>query len=500
MPIRKKLTLWYAGIMIIVTMVIGSAATATMYLTLVGSIDTTLEQTAEEVIANSSSFPVREFGGGEQISVHIAPLDTFRASGIYVQVWQTWQGMEHIEPLYADGSSNLEDYRLPLDRGTVDSSAIVYSYTSINNTPFRVYTRPIILDQGTQFGTVQVAASLQTVRQAIDRLLLIMIFGGMISLLVALALGMMISRVALRPIAQITEATASIADTEDLRTRLTWNGPHDEIGDLASVFNHMMERLEHLFSVQQRFVADVSHELRTPLTAIRGNLEIIKRYGMDSESLEAIDSEVGRMSRMVNDLLLLARADYGGIKIELFPVDLDTVVSEAYREAKMLAKDRDLQVKIEEFQPVRVNGNADRLKQLLLNLVGNAIKFTPDGGKITLGLSEKDERAYITVRDTGIGIAPDDLERIFDRFYQVDSARTHTGGGAGLGLAIAKWIAEAHGGSIRAESEVGKGTTFIITLPVLEAVNRVKAHERPTRRSLRLPFRGEERKQEQPSN
>jgi signal transduction histidine kinase len=219
---------------------------------------------------------------------------------------------------------------------------------------------------------------------------------------------------------------------------------------------------------------------------------------VDADSLEAIDSEVARMSRMVNDLLLLARADYGDLKVDLFPVDVDTIITDVYREAKVLAKDRDIQVKIEDFQPVRINGNSDRLKQLLLNLISNALKFTPDGGKLMLSLTERDDCAVIHVRDTGVGIPAESLERIFDRFYQVDSARTHTSG-AGLGLSIAKWIVEAHNGTIRAESEVGKGAVFIISIPVLDTQTRIKAHERPTRRSVRLPFMrsGEERKQEQ---
>jgi two-component system, OmpR family, sensor kinase len=494
MPIRKKLTLLYAGVMVMLTLIIGSAATATMYFTMMGTVDNSLTQTAGQVIQNAEPFPIQR-DGTVDTSVHIEPLDIFQSSGIYVQVWQTWNNDEPITPLYADGSRNLADYRHPLDPNTVNATEPIFSYNTINGAPFRVFTCPIILEGNMVFGTVQVAASLQTVRKSIDRLLLIMITGGVASLSFALVMGMMISRMALRPVQSVTQAAASIADTENLRTRLKWDGPQDEIGDMTTVFNHMLERLEHLFSVQQRFVADVSHELRTPLTAIRGNVDIIKRYGMDNESLEAIESEVARMSRMVNDLLLLARADYGDLKVDLFPVDLDTVISEVYREAKVLAQDRPIQVKIEDFQPVRINGNSDRLKQLFLNLISNALKFTPDGGKISISLVEHEDLALIEIRDTGVGIPPEALEHIFDRFYQVDTARTHTGGGAGLGLAIAKWIVEAHSGSIRAQSAVGKGTLFTITIPVLDAQSKLKSHKSPTRRSLRLPFaRGDERK------
>ena len=236
-----------------------------------------------------------------------------------------------------------------------------------------------------------------------------------------------------------------------------------------------MARLEHLFSVQQRFVADVSHELRTPLTAINGNVEVIKRYGMDQESLDAIESEAQRMSRLVNDLLLLARADNGELKLNVEELDLDILIGEAYREARILAKDRDLKVSVVDFEPVRIKGDADRLKQLLSNLLSNAIKFTPDGGQITLNLRKTEHTAVIQVQDTGLGIGPEHLQRIFDRFYQADASRVKmvTGEGAGLGLSIAQWIAQAHGGKIEVESAQGEGTTFTVTIPHIEEPERV---------------------------
>jgi signal transduction histidine kinase len=267
----------------------------------------------------------------------------------------------------------------------------------------------------------------------------------------------------------IIEAADGISTAKDLGKRLPWSGPDDELGQIVDVFNRLMDRLEQLFGVQRRLVADVSHELRTPLTAIRGNLDLIKRYGVDNESLEAIASESERMARLVNDLLLLARADYGSMQIELAQIDLDTVVTDVFKETKILAKDRNLQIHLVAIEPIRMVGNADRLKQLLLNLIGNAIKFTPDGGKISLGLRREGSMARLTVSDTGVGIAPDDLERIFDRFYQADPARSRPSeSGAGLGLAIAKWIAEAHGGKIEVQSELGKGTTFTVLLRVFE--------------------------------
>jgi signal transduction histidine kinase len=191
---------------------------------------------------------------------------------------------------------------------------------------------------------------------------------------------------------------------------------------------------------------------------------------MDPTSLDAVESEVDRMSRMVNDLLLLARADSGGVKLDLMALDLDTVVTEVYREARVLAKDRDLKVVMSHFEPVRVKGNPDRMKQLLLNLVSNAIKFTPDGGQVSLSLRQEGGEAVVQVSDTGIGIGAEDMEHIFDRFYQADSsrARKDINSGSGLGLSIAHWIAEAHGGALTVESNLGRGTTFTLRVPVMD--------------------------------
>jgi signal transduction histidine kinase len=196
---------------------------------------------------------------------------------------------------------------------------------------------------------------------------------------------------------------------------------------------------------------------------------------VDQESLDAIESEAHRMSRLVNDLLLLARADNGELKLNLEDIDLDIVVGEAYREARILAKDRDLKVTVVDFEPVRIKGDADRLKQLLSNLLGNAIKFTPDGGQIIINLRKTEHDAIIQIQDTGIGISPEHLQRIFDRFYQADASRVRmdTAEGAGLGLSIAQWIAQAHGGSIQVDSTLGEGTTFTVTLPHIEEPERV---------------------------
>ncbi|MEP7292135.1 MAG: HAMP domain-containing sensor histidine kinase [Chloroflexota bacterium] len=482
MTIRSKLILLYSGLLAIIIVGFGISLFAITRWVLVTSVDTTLVQTADKILDGTNVGISREFGTPSQIVIFLPQdLDFFRASGVVVQIWEIDQNDVHLKR----ASSNLDGYSDPIDPAALrqeqqqfqnaeETPNSLYSTVRIGAADWRVFTLPYNI-QGWRV-VIQAATSFEAVNQSSQALLVIIVVATGIALLGSVVFGLLLANRVLKPIDDITRSAAQITAAADLKTRLPWNGPMDELGRLISVFNSAMGRLEHLFSVQQRFVADVSHELRTPLTAIIGNVEIIKRYGMDEQSLDAIESEAQRMSRLVNDLLLLARADNGELKLNLEEIDLDIIVGEAYREAKILAKDRDLKITVVDFEPVRIKGDADRLKQLLLNLVGNAIKFTPDGGQIILNLRKTATHAIIQVQDTGMGIASEDMKRIFDRFYQAEPSRARTptsGEGAGLGLSIAYWIAEAHGGKIQVESKVGEGTTFTITLPHIEEPERV---------------------------
>lgn len=465
MTIRKRLTLWYAALLTVIIILFGSITFGVMRFTMLNNIDSTLRQTGSLIVRESQLRRVPTFGSPTQIQIVLPSLDKFRASNIYVQAWE-FDG--NGTPSLADASLNVDDINEPLDSdslGFADEGDFI-SNTVLEGRNLRVLTKAIPLGDRL-VGNLQVAVDLETVNQATDLLLLVMLVSCLIAIIGAGALSLWFSHRALQPIESITKAASSIAYTEDLATRLRWHGPSDELGRLVSVFNQMMGRIEHLFSVQQRFVADISHELRTPLTAIQGNIEMVKRYGADEESLDAIASESRRMSRLVNDLLMLARADYGGMTVELFPIDLDTTLLAAFESGRALAQGRDLNIRLGHFEPVRINGNADRIKQVVLNLIGNAIKFTEDGGTITVSLERARGEALITVQDTGIGIGEDDLKRVFDRFYQSDPSRAHQGDGFGLGLSIAKWIVEAHHGYISVTSTPGQGTAFAVHLPLL---------------------------------
>jgi two-component system, OmpR family, sensor kinase len=473
MTIRRRLTLWYAILLTLIIIIFAAITFGMMRYTMINNIDTTLKDTEAIIRGATEVFDARMFNNGDT-DIELPELNNFQASGVYVQAWSVSQDSEL---MLRSSSDNVSDFSVPLDSSTLDRGEANITTVRFEGVDLRVLTRPIIANEQI-IGYIQVAGDLSMVNGAIRQLLIVMLVSCAFAIAGAGALSMWFSHRALKPIDDITQAAASIADTDDLSTRLDWAGPADELGRLISVFNQMMARIEQLFSVQQRFVADVSHELRTPLTSIQGNLEIGRRYGMDDEAMEAMESETKRMTRLVNELLMLARTDSGGLKIDTYPLDLDTMIMEVYEQAKGLVNGRDLTVTLERFEPVRVKGNADRIKQLLLNLISNAVKFTDDGGQIMIGLENIRGYAVIWVKDTGIGISDRDVHRVFDRFFQSDLARTYQGEGFGLGLSIAKWIVEAHEGTIRVNSAEGEGTTFTVMLPVYPPTHNT--HTQPT--------------------
>ena len=301
------------------------------------------------------------------------------------------------------------------------------------------------------------------------RLLLLAVIAG--GTAVAAAGSFVVADRALRPVAAMTQTARAISASRGFARRLEDTGGKDELGRLARTFNEMLSSLEEAYRLQQRFVADAAHELRAPLTAILGNLDLLSRAsGMSaeerSEALEYADAEARRLSRIVSELLTLARAD-AGQRLEKRPVELDRVMLDALADMRTVAQGRRLEV--ENFEPAVVQGDADRLKQLLVNLMDNAIKYSPPDAPVTIELRSSFGEAILTVRDDGIGISADDLPHVFERFYRADPARSRDPGGTGLGLAIAKWIVEQHEGAISIESSTGLGTTVTVRLPLVES-------------------------------
>jgi heavy metal sensor kinase len=305
-----------------------------------------------------------------------------------------------------------------------------------------------------------------------QRLLSVMVLTAPLILIASVVIGFFLVGRTLRPLDIIVNDMEAITDGRSLHRRLAELRTTDELGRLTATVNAMLARLERSFLSLRRFTADASHELKTPLTVLRSGIERALTHPKTSpdvmEVLEETLVEVNRMAELVDALLTLARADEGRAPLHLESVDLRDLMGELAETAGLLGEQASVNVSVAApREALVVEVDRSRIRQLLMNLVTNAIKYTPAGGNVAIGCAVENGQVVLTVRDTGVGIAPGDLPHIFDRFWRADPARSRTGErpGAGLGLAISKWIAEAHGGSISAQSRPGRGTTFTVTIP-----------------------------------
>ena len=272
-------------------------------------------------------------------------------------------------------------------------------------------------------------------------------------------------------ISKLTHDVAAISDGRSLHRRLSMDNSGREFASLVSTLNAMIERLESSFMGLRRFTADASHELKTPLTVMRADVERAMNEPSRDERMVALEEalhETTRMADLVESLLTLARADEGRFDIHREPVELEPLVRDVYETAQILGEGAGVAVNLPFTATITVMGDPTRLRQLFLNLVTNAIKYTPAGGKVDIGLGVHPDNVTFAVRDTGIGIAAADVPYIFERFWRADRARSRMSerGGFGLGLAISQWIAQAHGGTLTASSRLGKGSLFTVTLPL----------------------------------
>ena len=454
MSIRTRLTLWYTAVLAIFIAALGIIVYAVLAFNLTAGLDRTLQDTANQVVGSAR---VRPFFDVQVIT--LPELNVF-GSNVYIEVVDQ-------DGQIARKSANLQSFTHALDdaglRWVESNHQPVTRNVRTGGAHLRVLTVPLLVnDQAV--GYLQVGAVREQVDNALSLLLIVLVVSGLGATVAAAIVGRLLAGRALRPIDTITQTALAISRADDLDKRIPEAGPQDEVGRLVKTFNIMLDRLEGLFRGQQRFIADISHELRTPLTTIRGNVDLMRHMkSVDEESLNAIQAESDRMTRMVGDLLLLAQAD-AGQTIRRERVELDTLLLEVYRQMQPMLEG--VELSIGEEDQAAVMGDTDRLKQLLLNLVDNARKYTPKGGQVTLGLRCEPGWAVLTVADTGIGIPTQDLPHIFGRFYRVDKARSRVAGGAGLGLSIVQWIAQAHGGKIGVQSEPGHGTTFTVRLPL----------------------------------
>ncbi len=455
MSLRLRLTLLYSIFMGGILFIFGVAVYILVSVTLLNQVDSMLAGVARDITQVTKVNSV-----GELNVISLPPLDM--TANAFVQVWDARGKLISTSP----SIGRLID---SIDTVGLNAKKTIYEYSYLEGARLRVLTIPLQVG-GRTIGALQVGISMSVVDSTRNNLLYIMFSVAVVAVLVA-ALGswVLLGRT-LSPLGAVADMVDQINRADDLSRRIPYTGgTQDEIGNLVESFNQTLERLESLFTSQQRFLADVSHELRTPLTVIKGNVDLMRRMKeADEESLHTIDQEAGRLTRLVGGLLMLAQAESGKLALNFRPVELDLLVTEVFTEMCILAGSK-VHVHLNEIDQLMVNGDRDRLKQVLLNLISNAIQYTPQGGDIFLNMKKIGDQARIIIRDTGPGIPAEHLPHIFDRFYRAEKSRTRsTVSGFGLGLSIAHWIVEHHQGRIEVESKEGKGTTFVIWLGVAD--------------------------------
>jgi len=317
---------------------------------------------------------------------------------------------------------------------------------------------------------IYAAYPLSELRDVLDNLFSIFLILVPIALALSIGGGWFLSNKSLKPVDEITR-TAQQITAHNLDQQIPSRSVNDEIGRLISTFNGMIVRLRNSFEQIKQFSVDVSHELRTPLTIMRGEVELALRNPKENEEYRRILvsnlEEILRLSAIINNLLTLSKADLGQHE-ESFTeqVNLRDLIEELYEDVEIMAEKKIISINLVKNEEISIFGDRLRLRQLLLNLVDNALKYTPEKGNVLLSLERENGYAKILVKDSGIGISKEEQRKIFDRFYRVDKARSRELGGSGLGLSIAKLIAEQHKGRIEVESEINQGSTFCVYLPL----------------------------------
>lgn len=455
--IRFRLTAWYAGVLTGILVLFSIAIYAGLDHFLRRNLRDSVTRNAQEIssiVRENASEPgaiAREIGehfSSESDDLGIRVLDAGGAQ-VYTsgptQMLPPWSGPPQID----DASDS--------------------NYNPKGSPEVFIRTQPVIADSGGRY-FVQVAASFAPADEILRQLLAVLALALLLATAVAVTGGFFLIRSSLKPLDSMA-ARAQKITSRSLHERMPVFETGDELQQLSLSLNRMIERLEEAFHHISRFSADASHELRTPLTIMRGELETaIQNPTIDSDSREALGTvleETVRLSKIVDQLLTMARLDAGEAFLELSRFDFSALVRTTVEHMRLLADEKKIALPVEASGPLQVEGDRSRLQQVVVNLLDNAIKYTPEGGSVTVTVGIEANAAVLKVADTGIGISEQAQTHIFERFYRTDKARSRRMGGTGLGLSIVKSIGAAHGGQVSVQSAEGRGTTFRFAIPRL---------------------------------
>ncbi len=446
-PIRLRLTLWYVLLMAVSFAVFGVFLYARFQRSLLDTLDASLQLAAAQTIA---SFDVEEdlAESGQLVLEHGSPASAIamRLTSPAGAVWGTYG-----------------DARVPWDAASPGLTT-----QSAGERAWRIFAQPIPAADGATVGWLQAAQSLETLTDTLEDFRDQLVWGIPFVLLLAGLGGYFLANRALRPIAQISTAAAEIT-AHDLSRRLDYRGPADEVGRLAHTFDAMLARLHDSFRRERRFTGDAAHELRTPLTVLKGQIEVtLSRPRPPAEyqaKLQELGTQVERLIRLSNALLFLSRSDQKQLSWNPAALNLAELLEVIVEQTQPLAGEKGIAVHLNASLDLTVFGDTDHLTRLFLNLLDNAIKYTPIGGRITLQGARAPEGVRVTLHNSGEGIPPEHLPHLFERFYRVQADRSSETGGVGLGLAISQEIVRLHGGEIRVESSPDQGVTVIVHLP-----------------------------------
>lgn len=480
--LRAQLSLWHAALLAVTLVSLAGLTYVMLRQMLHSRADAALEDYAETTAKTIAATLYQSTVGQRQLPKFLS--NDLQSWGRYIQVIDSRGNVREV-------SDALRSHPLPVSttalvRGMKGLSTFE-TVTNLGEHPVRIVTVPVQMGSKVDY-LVQAGASLEGVDATLQRASAILLVLTPSVLLVGMLGGWLLVGRSLKPVDEMTRTALEIESTS-LDRRIVPPRTDDEIGRLAAAFNEMIARLDRSFRQIQQFTADASHELKTPLTTMRGEAEVALMSDLTPaeyrNALRSVIEEVERMSAIVENLLLLARTDANAVQLRRKTVALHEIVMTVYEQMEAIARRKGVSLELEEIDEAHVEGDPLWLQQIVTNLLNNAVKYTTEGGTVSVecrgssveGQHTMDEwggnenvtrhpsLVTLVVRDTGVGIPPEHLPHIFDRFYRVDAGRSRDAGGSGLGLNIVKWAVEAHGGTIEVESAVGKGTTFTVRLP-----------------------------------